>query len=669
MYSGGPLVPTVHPHSISVSFLFAFANQRLCLQIPSNLKRNGTRARSVCDSWSTTKTHNFPYKKYGDTQRRFNPAWFDDFPTWLEYSVEKYVAFCLCCYLFKPNIGEQAGGDFFVGKEFSNWKKKERLLTHIGGVNSAHNQAWSNFEALRSQKQHIQSFFSKTHDEARIQYRAQLNASIDCCRFLLRQGLAFRGNDESEHSSNNGNFLELLQFLADHNEDVKAVTLKNALKNHKLTSPNIQKDIVNACATETVKAIIKDIGTSLFSSLIDESRNISTKEQMAIVLCYVDKNGHVVERFIGMEHVTSTDALSLNETIDEVFSRHKLSMSRLRGQGYDGASNMQVIETLNSGEFTSGKGKNQETTLKRAGEKRWGSHFGTLVSIMTMFSSILDGLEVIAYDGVSSQQRCEVNNLLDSMQSFDFVFNLHLMKDILGITNELSQALQRKDQDIVNAMKLVGVCKQMLEIMRKSGWDSLLSEVSKFCLKHDIDVPNIDDMFLSRRQGQRKAQAVTNMHHYCVGIFYLQELYSRVNETNTELLSLACLCPADFFSAFDSQKLLRLAQFYLKDFSMNELVILKIQLETYTVDMRFSIEFSSLKEIGDLAKKMDAPIHTNLWPSSLLLYQYHLLHRVSTAEVRPASRFVVGFHVACLHHLTLIEGVARRRKGADLVVN
>ncbi|CAN6555787.1 unnamed protein product [Malus baccata var. baccata] len=166
---------------------------------------------------------------------------------------------------------------------------------------------------------------------------------------MERQGLAFRGNDESEHSSNHGNFLELLQFLADHNEDVKAVTLKNAPENHKLTSPYIQKDIVNACATETIKAIIEDVGTSLFSILIDESRDVSTKEQMAIVLRYVDNNGHVVERFIGIEHV---------------FSRHKLSMSRLRGQGYDGASNMQasskrcdllrekqsiaVIEALNS---------------------------------------------------------------------------------------------------------------------------------------------------------------------------------------------------------------------------------------------------------------------------------------------------------------------------------
>ena len=40
------------------------------------------------------------------------------------------------------------------------------------------------------------------------------------------------------------------------------------------------------------------------------------------------------------------------------------------------------------------------------------------------------------------------------MQSFEFIFILHLMKNILGITHELSQALQRSDQDIVNANEI-----------------------------------------------------------------------------------------------------------------------------------------------------------------------------------------------------------------------
>ena len=83
------------------------------------------------------------------------------------------------------------------------------------------------------------------------------------------------------------------------------------------------------------------MGDVLFSILIDKSRDISANDQMAVVLHYVDKNGYVIERFIRIEHVTSTTSISLKEALDRLFSRHGLSMSRLRGQGYNGASNMQ----------------------------------------------------------------------------------------------------------------------------------------------------------------------------------------------------------------------------------------------------------------------------------------------------------------------------------------
>ena len=144
---------------------------------------------------------------------------------------------------------------------------------------------------------------------------------MDSIWFLLWQGLPFRGHDESDDSSNQGNFLERLQFLASHNQEIKGVTLKNALENLKLTSPNIQKDIVNVVVVETVNTIIEDIGDSLFFILIDESCDISTKEWMTVVLRYVNKKGQVIDHFIGIEHVASTIALSLKSTIDKFFSR------------------------------------------------------------------------------------------------------------------------------------------------------------------------------------------------------------------------------------------------------------------------------------------------------------------------------------------------------------
>ncbi|KAI5350982.1 hypothetical protein L3X38_003873 [Prunus dulcis] len=119
---------------------------------------------------------------------------------------------------YDPNIRDeicQGCSDAFTEMDFRNWKKKDKIRQHVGVVGT----------------------------------------SLDCVRFLLRQGLPFRGHDESHTSSKKGNYLELLQFLADHDEKVQVVVLENALRNLKLIAPTIQKDLVNACATETIKQL------------------------------------------------------------------------------------------------------------------------------------------------------------------------------------------------------------------------------------------------------------------------------------------------------------------------------------------------------------------------------------------------------------------------------
>ena len=209
---------------------------------------------------------------------------------------------------------------------------------------------------------------------------------------------------------------------------------------------------------------------------------------MAVVLRYVDKNGFVIERFIGLKHVTSTTAISLKEALDQLFSKHGLSISRLRGQGYDGASNMQgefnglrtlimnenecayyihcfahqlqlaivavakkhdqvnsffnvvvnvvnvvgasckrrdilrdkqllsVVEALENDDLPSGQGQNQEITLKRFGDTRWGSHYGTLLRIISLFPHIISVLEIVAKDkSNSSEQRFQANYLVELM--------------------------------------------------------------------------------------------------------------------------------------------------------------------------------------------------------------------------------------------------------------
>ncbi|XP_031281489.1 uncharacterized protein LOC116139992 [Pistacia vera] len=180
--------------------------------------------------------------------------------------------------------------------------------------------------------------------KAKLDYRIRLNASIDCIRFLLHQGLAFRGHDESVESENQGNFMELLKFLSNHNDDIKKVVLENAPKNHQMMAFNIQRELTSVCAHLTTKKIIAEIvrDKQSFSLLVDESRDVAVKEQMAIIFRYVDKIGCVIERFIRVVNVKNTSAKFLKIAIDAFFVKHGLSLTSLRGQGYDGASNMRA---------------------------------------------------------------------------------------------------------------------------------------------------------------------------------------------------------------------------------------------------------------------------------------------------------------------------------------
>ena len=55
---------------------------------------------------------------------------------------------------------------------------------------------------------------------------------------------------------------------------------------------------------------------------------------------YVNDEGKVMERLLGLQHVERCTAAALKEGLVNMLDSHKLPISRLRGQGYDGASNM-----------------------------------------------------------------------------------------------------------------------------------------------------------------------------------------------------------------------------------------------------------------------------------------------------------------------------------------
>jgi hypothetical protein len=97
--------------------------RRAYLQQQQQKKKKKKKKKKPCQPFD----HNFSQTQFGKTSHRFNKAWFKEHSDWLEYSILKDTAYCLYCYLFKPNTRNQAGGDLFVTEGFKNWKKKDKL--------------------------------------------------------------------------------------------------------------------------------------------------------------------------------------------------------------------------------------------------------------------------------------------------------------------------------------------------------------------------------------------------------------------------------------------------------------------------------------------------------------------------------------------------------------
>ncbi|XP_071726736.1 uncharacterized protein [Rutidosis leptorrhynchoides] len=362
----------------------------------------------------------------------------------------------------------------------------------------------------------ITQYNPNQRDEIRRQYwlRGPSQPRVSACRYCLKCALPFCGHDETDDSLFKGNFLELMDLILSQNEELRK--LPKAPGNNKMVSPYIQKDVVKYFKQEVLECIFKEIGDDIFALLVNESSDVSKKEQMAIVLRYVDAHGLIKESFVGLVHVKETSSLSLKTSIDSFFAKHNVSLSQLRGQGYDGASNMRgefnglkakildennsahyvhcfahqlqlvvvavarkhlaivnffdklavlmnvvcasckrkdillemekerVEKEIGSGIIETRRGLNQELSLIRPGDTRWNSHYKTLSRLIEIFPSILKILEYVKEEGTNGSSQNQAHGLLKYLKSFDFVFYLHLMFHILGFTNILSQALQRK---------------------------------------------------------------------------------------------------------------------------------------------------------------------------------------------------------------------------------
>ncbi|XP_052199556.1 uncharacterized protein LOC127806362 [Diospyros lotus] len=177
----------------------------------------------------------------------------------------------------------------------------------------------------------------------------------------------------------------------------------------------------------------------------------------------------------------------------------------------------------------------------------------------------------------------------------------------------LCQALQMKDQDILNAMHFVSSTKLLLQEMRDDRWESFIWYVVEFCRSDDIDVPELTDRYMdgTRRYCQQKNNiTMEDYYHFqifnAVIDFQLMELNNRFMEKTIELLKLCeALNPTDGFKSFSIDAICGLAEeFYPLDFNKEEIPDLKRQLDHYKFDVIRNQQFQNLNSLPQLCRML-----------------------------------------------------------------
>jgi hypothetical protein len=302
-----------------------------------------------------------------------------------------------------------------------------------------------------------------------------------------------------------------------------------------------------------------------------------------------------------------------------------------------------IRKALDCGELETGTRLNQEMGLPRPGETRWGSHYKTVCSIISMYPTICDVLIALGADISHKGDWTKFHFVLGAFESFEFVFFAQLMFVILGYTNELSECLQRREQYIINAISLVNVAKSRMQELRSNGWDQFLQRVTLFCNQYGVQVPAMEDNYVPYGKSARYTRNQTNDDHFRREIYIgvidqiSQELDNQFDEVNMELLScMSALDPSNSFASFDAQKIRRLAEFYPNDIFGNDLLKLELQLNNYIDAMRQDDNFKGLHCLVDLSVKLVEKKRHIVFDMVFLLLKLILLLPVAIASVERA---------------------------------
>ena len=266
-----------------------------------------------------------------------------------------------------------------------------------------------------------------------------------------------------------------------------------------------------------------------FTVCADEAIDLSNKEQLPLVLRYVDTQGQAREEFIELILCdTGTSGRAIADKILDTLHKLSLDPQNLRGQAYDGAGNMAgkyrgaaaliqkdfpraayfhcaahalnlcVVAACRVQSVQNMVGMLEQVCLfftmspKRHGElaghisnlpesetsrkklvnickTRWVARIESFEVFISLLPAVVETFEVISTESTwNTESSRKAASLLLSITQFGFLITLVVFESCFGYTKGLTVALQSRSIDICTAYREVNVVKAVLADVREN---------------------------------------------------------------------------------------------------------------------------------------------------------------------------------------------------------
>nr|XP_008105126.1 PREDICTED: zinc finger MYM-type protein 1 [Anolis carolinensis] len=365
-------------------------------------------------------------------------------------------------------------------------------------------------------------------------------------RFLGVQGLAFRGTKDVLFEPDNGNFLKLVEHIAQFDdpmaEHVRRVSSKETHVHY--LSKNVQNEFIAFLAGKIQNNILQQLHEATYYSIIlDCTTDISNTEQMTLVVrfvkCEANEDASIKEHFLGFVPVANPSGEGLTEILLKELEARHIPLKNMRGQGYDNGSAMKRkhvgvqrrILDLNPRAFYVPCGNHSlnlvvndaalscsiaaecfttiqdlynvfsssplrwsillkhvsTLTLKPLSNTRWESRIEALLPLRYHIEEVYDALyEASQCQKFDGYYKTHAVALLKRLQSFTFLCSLVTWHEILNKINMVSKQMQKVTIDLQSSMDLIKSVKTFLERMRsEEGLNSVITDAKELAGKID----------------------------------------------------------------------------------------------------------------------------------------------------------------------------------------